>query len=144
MTVHRLPLGGENRQPEIRAKTLRCRRCGIVIGYSDRCDFCLEQASDHVDAPGEHMGRHHTEWIQTVEVLIAENDTDTAEFLLWRLVEATEAETLLTGVAPVEQYFRRLGYLARQRGDNTLAERLRTRYKACCATASRAAQDASG
>jgi hypothetical protein len=144
MAVHRLPLGGEHRQSEIRPATLRCRRCGIVIGYGDRCDFCLDRPDDHVDAPGEHMGRRHTEWIPTVEVLIADHDVDTAEFLLWRLVEATEAETLLTGVAPVEQYFRRLGYLARQRGDDTLAERLRARYKACCATASRVGGDAAG
>jgi hypothetical protein len=139
MAVHRasLPLGDEHAQASYRPAVQRCRRCGIVIGYSDRCDFCRDRPTDHVDAPGEHVGRHHTEWIPTVEALIADNDVDAAEFLLWRLVEATEAESLLAGVPPVEQHFRRLRWIASKRGDDTMARQLSERYDECKAAAAR-------
>jgi hypothetical protein len=130
-------LGNERGWSEMAPAARRCRRCGIVIGYGDRCDFCLEQPSDHVDEPGQHLGRHHTEWIPTVEVLIGQGDLDAAEFLLWRLVEATEAESLIAQVPPLEQHFRRLGWIARQRGDEALATRLRRRSAECRAAASR-------
>jgi len=139
MAVHRspLPLGRAYRQFDRAPASRRCRRCGIVIGYGDRCDFCLNRPTEHVDGPGEHLGRHHTEWIPTVETLIGEGDLDSAEFLLWRLVEATETEARLDHVPPLEQHFRRLGWIARQRGDETLAAQLRRRSAASKASASR-------
>jgi hypothetical protein len=143
MAVHQrpLPLGGEHSQPQMSPSALRCRRCGIVIGYGDRCEFCIERPADHVDEPGQHLGRHHTEWIPTVEALIGDGDLDAAEFLLWRLVEATEAEALLAGVPPLEQHFRRLAWIARQRGDETLATQLRRRSEDCKKAAVRAAEE---
>lgn len=140
MAVHRspLPLGREHGQFDRSPASRRCRRCGIVIGYGDRCDFCLDRPTEHVDAPGEHLGRHHTEWIPTVEALIGEGDLDTAEFLLWRLVEATEAEARFENVPPMEQHFRRLGWIARQRGDEVLAAQLRRRSAASKTTSMRA------
>lgn len=138
MAVHRsLPLGNERSKYEMAPASRRCRRCGIVIGFGDRCDFCVERAADHEDAPGEHLGRHHTEWIPTVEALIAEGDLDAAEFLLWRLVEATEQEASTDHVPPLEQHFRRLGWIARQRGDEVLAAQLRKRSAASKAAATR-------
>ncbi|MBM3672893.1 MAG: hypothetical protein FJW86_12045 [Actinobacteria bacterium] len=122
-----LPLGGERSQPGMAPLARCCRRCGIIIGFGDRCDFCLRRPADHEDAPGQHLGRHHTEWIPTVEALIADGDLDAAEFLLWRLVEATEAEARVAQVPPLEQHFRRLGWIARQRGDEALATQLRKR-----------------
>jgi hypothetical protein len=83
------------------------------------------------------VGRHHTEWIPTVEALITDEDVDGAEFLLWRLVEATEAESLLAGVAPLEQHFRRLRWIATKRGDDVLARKLGQRYEECKAAAAR-------
>jgi hypothetical protein len=130
-------LGAEHGQPNMHPSVQRCRRCGIVIGYGDRCEFCLDRPSDHVDAPGEHMGRHHTEWISTVEALIADDNLDAAELLLWRLVEATEAEALLAGVPPLEQHFRRLAWIARKRGDDALAKRLGRRCDDCKAAVAR-------
>ena len=129
MALHRsqLPLGRERGQWNAGPASRRCRRCGIVIGYGDRCAFCVESPSDHEDAPGEYRGRHHSEWIPTVEALIAEGDLDAAEFLLWRLVEATEAEARIEQVPPLEQHYRRLGWIARQRDDEQLAARLRRR-----------------
>jgi len=121
----------------LRPAVQRCRRCGIVIGYSDRCDFCRDRPSDHVDAPGEYVGRHHGEWITTVQALMADEDFDGAEFLLWRLVEATEAESLVDGVPPLEQHFRQLRWIALKRGDNALARQLTQRYEECKAAAAR-------
>ncbi|MSO79704.1 MAG: hypothetical protein EXQ79_08875 [Acidimicrobiia bacterium] len=138
MAVHRsLPLGNERGAYGTAAASRRCRRCGIVIGYGERCDFCVEQAHDHEDGPGEHLGRHHTEWIPTVEALIGESDLDAAEFLLWQLVEATEQETLTEHVPPLELHFRRLGWIARQRGDEALAVKLRKRSAASKASSTR-------
>jgi len=139
MAIHRasLPLGDEHARSGLRPAVQRCRRCGIVIGYGDRCDFCLDRPSDHADAPGEYVGRHHTEWISTVEALIGDEDLDGAEFLLWRLVEATEAESLLAGVPPLEQHFRRLRWIATKRGDAVLARKLTERYEECKAAAAR-------
>ncbi len=134
-----LPLGNERSKYDLAPASRRCRRCGIVIGFGERCDFCVERAGDHVDAPGEHVGRHHTEWIPTVEALIGEGDLDAAEFLLWRLVEATEQEALIEHVPPLEQHFRRLGWIARQRGDEALAAQLRKRSAASKASATRGA-----
>ena len=139
MAVHRapLPLGDEHSTKRFQPSVQRCRRCGIVIGYSDRCDFCLNRPSDHVDAPGEYVGRHHTEWIPTVEALIGDEEIDAAEFLLWRLVEATEAESLVDRVPPLEQHFRRLRWIASKRGDDALAQKLTQRYQECKAAAAR-------
>ncbi len=139
MAVHNspMPLGHEHSQPSFHPSSTRCRRCGIVIGYGDRCAFCLDRPSDHVDAPGEHIGRHHTEWIPTVEALIGDDDFDAAELLLWRLVEATEAEALIAGVPPLEQHFRRLGWIAKRRGDEALAKRLERRCQECKEAAAR-------
>jgi hypothetical protein len=133
MPIHRqqLPLRGEHSLPDGYFTVLRCRRCGIVLGYGDRCDFCLDRPSDHVDAPGEHVGRHHTEWVATVDELIASGDDDAAELLLWRLIDAVEAEVGLTHVAPFERHFARLEQIARRRGDERLAQKVRKQYEDC-------------
>jgi hypothetical protein len=145
MALHSsMPLGREHGQPDMHPPAQRCRRCGIVIGYGERCEFCLDRPEDHVDQPGEHVGRHHTEWIPTVEALIADDNLDAAELLLWRLVEATEAEALLAGVRPLEQHFRRLGWIAQKRGDATLAKRLRQRFEECQAAVSPSSGSAAG
>ena len=86
----------------------RCRRCGIVIGYGDRCDWCSARPLAHRDAPGEYEGRHHTEWIGTVQVLLDEHDLITAEMLLRRLQDAAAAEARTTGRAPYPWYSERL------------------------------------
>lgn len=137
MTFHspELPLSGERSLPDGYFTISRCRRCGIVIGYGDRCEFCLDRPSDHIDAPGEHIGRHHTEWSATVDELIIQGDEDAAEFLLWRLIDAVEAEALVIGTAPFERHFTRLAQIARRRRDETLALRVRARYEACCSVA---------
>ena len=109
----------------------RCRRCGILIGMGEHCDFCQQRPTDHVDAPGEYQGRHHTEWIATLDELLLQGDTDAAEFLLVRLVDASEAESLLAGVPPFERHFTRLGQIARSRGDETLSRELKRRFRAC-------------
>ena len=137
MAVHRpeLPLSGEHSLPEGYFTISRCRRCGIVVGYGDRCEFCLDRPTDHIDAPGEHIGRHHTEWSATVDELIIQGDDDAAEFLLWKLIDAAEAEALLSGTSPFERHFTRLAQLARRRRDETLASRVRNRYEVCCSVA---------
>jgi len=78
-------------------KATRCRRCGIVIGYGDRCDWCQHRPTGHVDAPGEYHGRHHSDWIGTVQVLTEEDDSYALMLLLPQLVAAAEAEAELTG-----------------------------------------------
>jgi len=78
-------------------KATRCRRCSIVIGFGDTCDWCQLRPTGHVDAPGYHMGRHHSEWIGTVRVLFEEDDTYALAQLLPALVAAAEAEAAVTG-----------------------------------------------
>ncbi len=119
----------------------RCRRCGILIGLGEHCDFCQQRATGYLDAPGEYMGRHHTEWIATLDQLLLQGDTDAAEFLLVRLVDATEAESLLAGVPPFERHFARLGRIARSRGDEKLSRDLRRRFKECSQRASAAQRE---
>lgn len=109
----------------------RCRRCGILVGLGEHCDYCQQRPTGDVDAPGEYMGRHHTEWIATLDQLLIQGDSDAAEFLLVRLVDASEAESLLAGVPPFERHFTRLGQIARSRGDEKLSRELRRRYKEC-------------
>ncbi len=109
----------------------RCRRCGILVGLGDHCDYCQQRPTGYIDSPGEYMGRHHTEWIATLDQLLLQGDTDAAEFLLVRLVDASEAESLLAGVPPFERHFTRLGQMARSRGDEKLRRDLRRRYKEC-------------
>src|SRR5437870_3941607 len=94
MAIHKpdLPLGGTHSLPVGYYTVTRCRRCGIVVGYGDRCDFCLHRRDDHQDQPGEHVGRHHSEWSATVDELLVQGDEDEAELLLWRLIDAAEAE----------------------------------------------------
>lgn len=97
----------------------------------EHCDWCQQRLTGYVDAPGEYMGRHHTEWIATLDQMLLQGDNDAAEFLLVRLVDATEAESLLAGVAPFERHFTRLGQIARSRGDDKLSRDLRRRFKEC-------------
>ena len=133
MAAHRpeLPLSGEHGSGGGYRTVSRCRRCGIVIGFGDRCDLCLHRSADDIDEPGSYKGRHHTEWAATVDELIIQGDDDEAEFLLLRLVDATEAATLLAGVPPFERHFRRLAQIARRRGDRTFEAQVIDRYEHC-------------
>ncbi len=133
MAVRRpnLPLAGEHAVRGGHLNVTRCRRCGIVIGFGDRCTFCQSRPTDHVDAPGEYLGRHHTEWVTTVDELLIQGDDDDAEFLLWKLVDASEAESLVAGVPPFERHFTRLAQLAKRRNDRALATQVQERYADC-------------
>jgi hypothetical protein len=137
MSIHRhqFPLSGERGRYDGYDTVRRCKRCGIVVGYGDRCDFCADRPSDHVDAPGEYIGRHHTEWVATIDQLVAQRDDDAAEFLLWRLIDAVESEVSLTGIPPLERHFTRLEQIARRRGDERLARKVHERYEVCRALA---------
>jgi hypothetical protein len=144
MVVHRpeLPLSGEHSLPAGYATISRCRRCGFVVGYGDQCDVCRERPRDAVDDPGEYRGRHHTEWVATVDELIIQGDDDEAELLLLRLISATEAETALAGVPPLEHHFKRLAQIARRRGDQRFEQQVAERYAACARLVSGAPGDA--
>jgi hypothetical protein len=146
MAIHRpdLPLSGEHSLPDGYVKVSRCRSCGIVIGFGDRCDVCLDRPDDAIDAPGEYKGRHHTEWTMTVDELIIQGDDDAAEFLLLRLLDATEAEAGVAGVAPFERHFHRLAQIAHRRGDTKLEARTRARYEDCARSAAERTQRAVG
>ena len=137
MVVHspHFPLRDERGYSDAPAFVNRCKRCGIVIGYGDRCDFCRDRPSDHVDQRAEYVGRHHTEWSTTVDELVAQGDTDGAELLLRRLVEATEVEVAALGAPPAEFHFRRLAQLAERRGDPEFAAQIKERYERCRAEA---------
>lgn len=133
MALHRteFPLSGEHSLRGGYATVTRCRRCGIVVGFGDRCDFCQDRPTDHVDVAGQYIGRHHTEWVTTVDELLIQGDDDDAEFLLWKLVDASEAESLVAGVPPFERHFRRLSQLAKRRNDVRLATEVNARYEEC-------------
>jgi hypothetical protein len=136
MAVHRsdFPLRGEHSLPEGHLTVARCRRCGIVIGYGDRCDYCRERPGEHTDEPGEYVGRHHSEWIGTVDELTIQGQDDEVELLLRKLIDAAEAEAYLTGLRPPEGYYNRLERLARRRNDNSFAASTRARYEQICAS----------
>jgi hypothetical protein len=133
MALHRpeLPLSGEHSLAQGYATITRCRRCGFVIGFGDRCDVCLDRAPGQPDPPGWYRGRHHTEWAGTIDELIIQGDEDEAEFLLLRLIDATEAEAIAADVPPFELHFRRLVQIARRRGDARLEALVDGRYQAC-------------
>jgi len=145
MAVHRpdLPLSGEHSLPKSYVTISRCRRCGIVVGFGDRCDVCVERPHDAVDQPGEYRGRHHTQWSTTVDELIIQGD-DEAELLLLRLVEATEAEAHVAGVLPFERHFNRLLQIARRRGDVKLEKSVQARYEECARRATEHHERAAG
>ena len=134
---HEFTMAGEHGLGGMQPTVTRCNRCGIVIGYGDRCEYCQGRLSGHVDEPGDYAGRHHTEWVTTVDELLIQGDEDEAEFLLWKLVDASEAESLLAGVPPFERHFRRLGQLAKRRNDPRLAAEVNSRYEQCAAKVSK-------
>jgi len=146
MAVHRpeLPLSGEHSLPDGYVKVRRCRSCGFVIGFGDRCEVCLDRPNDAIDAPGEYRGRHHTEWSATVDELIIQGDDDEAEFLLLRLVGATEAEAAVAGVAPFERHFHRLAQVAHRRRDKLLEAQVKARYDDCARNAAQHDEHATG
>ena len=96
-------------------KATRCRRCGIVIGFGDRCDWCQQRPTGHVDVPGEYQGRHHSEWIGTVRVLVEEDDTYALQQLLPRLVAAAQVEAATTGQPSYGWYNDQLASLEERR-----------------------------
>ena len=133
MALHKpeLPLSGQHSLPDGYATISRCRRCGIVIGFGDRCELCTDPRRAGNDAPGDYRGRHHSEWSPTVNELIIQGDDDEAELLLLRLIDATVAEATRRGVPPYEGHFRRLGQIARRRGDTKLEAQVAARYEDC-------------
>jgi hypothetical protein len=137
MAIHRsgFPLSGQHSLPDGYATVSRCRRCGIVVGYGERCAYCADRDLNRVDAPGEHIGRHHTEWVTTVDELLIQGDDDEAELLLFKLIDASEAESLVAGVPPFERHFHRLAQLARRRSDTRLEQQVQARYEACVRSA---------
>jgi hypothetical protein len=82
-----------------------------VIGFGDRCAWCQDRRGARPDAPGEYEGRHHTEWIGTVQVLVQEDDVVNAELLLRHLVGAADAEAAAAGQAPYGWYAEQLAAL---------------------------------
>ncbi len=140
MAIHRpdLPLSGTHSSPGGHFTVTRCRRCGIVVGYGDRCDFCLYRRDDHRTQPGEYIGRHHSEWSATVDELLLQGDEVEAELLLWRLIDAAEAEARTTGTPPYDRHYTRLVQLAERRNDHDLAARVRAQHEECA----RMAEDA--
>jgi hypothetical protein len=125
-------------------KVNRCRSCGFVIGFGDKCEVCLDRPTDAIDSPGEYRGRHHTEWAATVDELIIEGDDDAAEFLLLRLLDATEAEASVAGVPPIERHFHRLAQIAHRRGDTKLEAQVKARYDDCARSAAEHGHRAAG
>ncbi len=146
MAVHRhdLPLSGQHSLPDGYVKANRCRSCGFVIGFGDRCEVCLDRPADAIDEPGEYRGRHHTEWTTTVDELVIQGDDDAAEFLLLRLVDATEAEAVVAGVPPYERHFHRLAQIAHRRGDTKLESQVKARYEDCARHAAQHTERAAG
>ena len=107
-------------------KATRCKRCGIVIGFGDRCDWCQHRPTGHVDAPGEYQGRHHSEWIGTVQVLVEEDDSYALQLLLPRLVAAAQDEAKATGQPSYGWYDDQLAQLEeRQFGTQPTRPRVR-------------------
>lgn len=143
MSIHRpeLPFSGEHSVPDGYFRVTRCVRCGFVIGYGERCDVCVSRRATDVDGPGEYMGRHHTEWCATVDELLIQGNDDDAEFLLWKLVDAVEAEVLERQVPPFERHFNRLEQLGRRRKDTALTKSVHARYEACCRSAGPGSQE---
>jgi hypothetical protein len=146
MAVHRpeLPLAGERSLADGYVRVNRCRGCGIVIGFGDKCEVCLDPTTNSIDSPGEYRGRHHTEWAATVDELIIEGDDDAAEFLLLRLVDAAEAEANVAGVPPFERHFHRLAQIAHRRGDTKLEAQVKARYDDCARSATDRGHRAAG
>ena len=99
-------------------KATRCRRCGIVIGRGERCDLCSSRPGAHTDAPGEYEGRHHSEWISTVHVLVQEGDQAAAETLLRRLAAAAVAESESTGQPATGWYTEQLTSMETRQRDS--------------------------
>jgi hypothetical protein len=79
------------------------------------------------------MALHRTDFT-TVDEPIIQGDDDEAEFLLWKLVEASVVESLPAGVPPFERHFRRLGQLANRRNDARLVAEVSARDDRCAAT----------
>jgi hypothetical protein len=146
MALHKpgLPLSGEHSLPDGYTTISRCRRCGIVIGYGDRCELCIDRRVPVEDAPGEYRGRHHSEWAATVDELVIQGDDDEAEFILFRLIDATAAEATLRGVPPFERHFRRLAQIARRRCDTKLEAKIVARYEECARQARGTGERATG
>jgi hypothetical protein len=142
MAIHKLdlPLSSVHSSETGTFRVSRCRRCGIVIGFGEQCDFCSDRHDEHVDQPGEYIGRHHTEWSTTVDQLIAQGDPDQAEFLLWRLLDAADAEAEARGAPPFERHYTRLTQVARGRKDIALEARIKERYEHCRRLAMQAAR----
>lgn len=70
-----------------------------------------------MDKPGFVEGKHYTTYAEKVRQLIREGNSDAAELLLLRLIDATEAEAHANrwGVAP--WYYERLAVLYGKRKD---------------------------
>jgi hypothetical protein len=108
-----------------------------VVGYGDRCDFCLHDRDDHRAQPGEYIGRHHSEWSPTVDELLLQGDDVEAELLLWRLIDAAEAEARVTGTPPYDRHYTRLMQIADRRHDDALVGRIEAQHEECVRVAQR-------
>lgn len=66
--------------------------------------------------PGTVLGRHFTEWVETVKELRRRDEEEAAEELLLALIDATEAEDRVEGMGVAPWYYEQLATSYRKRG----------------------------
>lgn len=70
-----------------------------------------------MDKPGFVEGQHYTTYAEKVRQLNREGNSDAAEILLLRLIDATEAEARANGWGVAPWYYERLAVLYGKRKD---------------------------
>ena len=78
--------------------------------------------------PGFYRGRHYTEYVDEVRLLLKENKLDEAEKLLIELINAAESEAFQNnwGVAP--WYYEKLAMVHRRKKDTEAEIRILKRF----------------
>lgn len=70
-----------------------------------------------MNEPGFHEGKHYTEWVDTVKMLMRNGRLDEAFDLLTRLIEAVESEDRHEGFGVAPWYYEAMANVHRRRGD---------------------------
>ena len=133
MALHKpeLPLSGQHSLPDGYATISRCRRCGIVIGFGDRCDLCIDPRVPTTTLRGSTGAVTTANGRRRSTSSSSRATTTKPSSSSLRLIDATVAEATLRGVPPFERHFRRLAQIARRRGDTKLEAQIAARYEDC-------------
>ncbi|MDP2965606.1 MAG: hypothetical protein Q8N39_06140 [Pelolinea sp.] len=83
---------------------------------------------DAISKAGDYLGRHYSTYVEEVKDLKRKGDVNKLEHLLYKLVEATEAQDMVSNYGVAPWYYEELAKYFRKKKDYQSEVAILTRY----------------